>query len=643
MKRKNIISTLACSIAALAFTACADVWEEHYQPNPELNATETLWDLIEDDPELSEFKAYLKATGYDTLLRKNRFYTVWAPVNGAEYFKNHSAEDKQMVSEYRKELVENHIADYSHVAGGKLAEDNLVKMLNGKYISFENASGNCTFKGVKLSPESNKTAKNGILHKIEGYADFTANIWEQLAKEESLDSLYSFLFKDYKREPNWGASVQGPMVDGQIVYLDTAWTVTCPWFNSLGQLNREDSSYTMFALTNNAWNEMYETAKTYFTYSAGYKDGDSLQDALVKELMCRNLVFSDKVNKKYENGNSQIPYDTLVSNYNLAFTYEPLVFAGEEVKALYNGARTLALSNGTLNIVDQVNYDPLKCWHDTIRSEAENLLGGISDELDEYKNCEKVFKWIDKDSVKLYNSVSGGALAVFDGKTENPSLRVKINNVLSACYRVKLVVLPPQIINSYDTLYIKPNKFTATLTCGNAEVANASQDIVLGRKDSCVTYQGTVYSDPTRIDTIELVPLDENMKPTGVDYVEIPVCEYNVESKLNGTLQTKLNIVSTLTGNELKRKPNYIKKKEAYISANREYVAAYQDWLVASQDTVYTQEEIDELLLVVEKKREDMEEAKLEVDEMDSEAMKYFDNALRIDQIILEPVNPNKE
>ena len=38
-----------------------------------------------------------------------------------------------------------------------------------------------------------------------------------------------------------------------------------------------------------------------------------------------------------------------------------------------------------------------------------------------------------------------------------------------------------------------------------------------------------------------------------------------------------------------------------------------------------------------------MEEAKLEVDEMDSEAMKYFDNALRIDQIILEPVNPNKE
>ena len=54
-----------------------------------------------------------------------------------------------------KEFVENHIADYRHVAGGKLAEDNLVKMLNGKFLRFENASGPFTFKGIALK-ESNE-------------------------------------------------------------------------------------------------------------------------------------------------------------------------------------------------------------------------------------------------------------------------------------------------------------------------------------------------------------------------------------------------------------------------------------------------------------------------------------------------------
>ena len=105
MKRKNIISTLACSIVALAFTACTDVWEEHYQPNPELNADETLWELISNDPQLTKFASFLEATGYDTLLSKNRCYTVWAPVNDAEFFKTHSVEgaSRVLLNEYRKE------------------------------------------------------------------------------------------------------------------------------------------------------------------------------------------------------------------------------------------------------------------------------------------------------------------------------------------------------------------------------------------------------------------------------------------------------------------------------------------------------------------------------------------------------------
>ena len=66
MKRKNIIfKALTCGLASLAMTGCTDTWNEHYQSKPELNATETLWDLIQADPELNQFEAYVKATGYD--------------------------------------------------------------------------------------------------------------------------------------------------------------------------------------------------------------------------------------------------------------------------------------------------------------------------------------------------------------------------------------------------------------------------------------------------------------------------------------------------------------------------------------------------------------------------------------------------
>lgn len=681
MKRKNIISTLACGIAALAITACTDVWEEHYQPNSDLNSDQTLWDVIENDPELTKFAEFLHVTGYDTLLQKNRYYTVWAPTNNAEFFNTHSAlpavNDKALRDEYRKELVENHIADYSHVAGGKLGDDNLIKMLNGKYIRFENASGDFTFKGVALE-EKNLPAKNGVLHKIDGYANFTANIWEQLAKEESLDSLYSFLVKDYKREVNKGASVLGPADDGVQPILDTVWTVTCPWFNSLGQLNREDSSYTMFALTNKAWNEMYDMTEKYFVYAEDFKDVDSIKEATVKEFMCRNLVFSDKVNKRYKNDNPKVPYDTLVSNYYYSSTYEPLTFKGDEVKALYNGSTAIELSNGILNLVDEVNYNPLKCWHDSIRVEGENLVGGYTGDenaaLNEYTHATKEVARIDKDSL-LYDSISNGAIGVFKNETDNPVLNFKIKNVLSARYLVKVVVLPPHLIDPYDTLYIKPNKFYATLTCGSRELSTATQDIILGRKDSCGTYQRFIFSDPTKLDTIDLVPLDaDTYMPLGVKYVEIPVCEYQEESKLNGTYQTNLNITSCLGAGEqsnmyeLTYMTKYKKTKNEYVSAIQASNKAQVDYLAAEEalaallvedpetpsedlteeeikqkekDIAAAEKALEKARKALEKAKKEVVELKEEIADMDKEYLKYLDSTLRIDQILLVPYDPN--
>lgn len=652
MLRKYFIPVLLCSVAVLA--SCTDVWEEHYQPDPQLNADETLWELIKNDPELDEFEKFLVETHYDSLLMKDRFYTVWAPVDGFAY----NETNREL---WEREFVQNHIANYSHVAGGKLSEDNFVTMLNGKYVRFENSKGKFTFKGLSLKSQ-NTPAKNGILHKIEGYADFTPNIWEQLGKEtggvNGVDSLYQFLLKDYKREFDQYNSVPGPTIDGKLHYLDSVYTEYNPWFYDLGELNREDSSYTMFALTNTAWIKMQEMALTYFNYASDYAktvDVDSVCDQIVKELMCKNLVFSDKVNAKYRNGDT---YDTLYSNYRLYYgNRNPLAFAGDEVAALYNGAITKKMSNGTLHIVNQVNYDPIKCWHDTIRTEAEGLVGATSDDSNssdanfDSEQVAKTYLGVDRDSVVLYNSISGGAIASFEPAT-NPNAGVKmtfdVRNVLSAPYQIKIVTVPAQVINPADTLFIRPTMFYAQIAYGHEEnIAASTPPVKLARLETM--HIDTITVSCEKIDTIVLCPFDGS----GRNYVEVPICEFEESSRLKeGKTQTKLSIEVIVPTKAGDYKTSYVESRKLLREneillgvAEKELLAAQEKYLAASEDeetdpeTLETYlEEVEDCEKAVEKLLRDIERNKKEVEKFAVGAK--YDNVLRIDQVIFEPYNP---
>lgn len=143
MKKSYIKTILACSFV-ISLAACTDTWDEHYQPNPDLNGSDNLWQLISSDSDLADFAALLRATGYDSILTQNRNYTVWAPADISEAFDISSLADadESMLAIYRKEIVENHIADYSHVAGGVRDKNDKkkykkVKVLNGKSYDFE--------------------------------------------------------------------------------------------------------------------------------------------------------------------------------------------------------------------------------------------------------------------------------------------------------------------------------------------------------------------------------------------------------------------------------------------------------------------------------------------------------------------------
>lgn len=464
MKRKSIYAILACCLL-VPFAACTDAWDEHYQPDPVLNGSESLWELIASDPELKDFATLLHETGYDTLLAMNRNYTVWAPADLSELIDMAalSTASPEQINAYRKEIVENHIADYSHVAGGiRDKEDKVkykrVKVLNGKSYHFEGSVVNpYSFASNRLKA-SNIVAKNGVLHKLDKGVHFAANIWEQMAKEPAISKFYNFLNKETVTYFDEANSIIGPIVDGKQTYLDSVFDSRNRWLKyyagsngaPIGELNNEDSTYSVYALTDNAWDEMFEMMKELYQYPDVKAKEDfgkdmylrNISDSIIRERLCDYLVFSNTVNRLFYQGER----DTLISTKR-----EWII--NDDAHRLGDGAREVSTSNGTLYIVPQVNYDPITCWQDTIRIEAESLTTPGSDREGVYR-YEYIYtpSYIDVDSEHpLYGQISGKRIAVFEPnstkKSEQPILRFLVNNVMSGYYDISIVVVPAHLAN----------------------------------------------------------------------------------------------------------------------------------------------------------------------------------------------------
>ena len=566
MKRKYINAILACSMA-VSLAACTDVWDEHYQSDPALNGSESLWELISNDPELDDFEALLQATGYDEVLQQKRSYTVWAPANLSDLLdmSSLSTASDSLLAVYRKEIVENHIADYSQVAGGiRDKEDKKnykrVVVLNGKSYHFEGSVSNAySFAGQQLS-SSNIVATNGVLHKVNKGVLFAANIWEQMAKEPSIGVLYRFLDSKTDTTFNENASVPGSIIDGKQHYLDSVFNISNRWVDNnpfsaewgLGRLNNEDSSYTVYALTNSAWNDLYKQVRRFYNYpnvvvkeelreNAKIKLGsDSLRvvaDSLVREMLCENLVFSNTVNKKFFQGER----DTLIST-----RYKR--FKDEDAHALHDGCeKELVLSNGTLHLINQVNFKPYTWGYDTIRIQGEDLRAGDDDVAgsgNSNKSLNAYVEYIDieKDHA-LYDLLSRNRIAKFEPKSDVASAQPKMyfypKNVLSGYYKISIVLLPPHLVDPEIKKSTKKNNFTAKMAYVGSDGTVLYQNLDEKVENASAKPPRYIMSDPNVVDTIVLA---ERFK---FDY-----SEYNYKDLTGKEPQTCL-IIETPTTNSV--------------------------------------------------------------------------------------------
>ena len=246
----------------LATASCSDFNDYNEAPvDAVAAANKTLWQNIVDQPNLSDFASLVRQAGFETKLDSPRTYTVWAPVNGSFNVADYQSLSK---ADLLQRIVMNHIADFSYVATGDL--DKRVHTLNNKSYWFR-GNGTYTFDNYNISTP-NVASTNGLLHLLDGAAEFYPNIHEYVLAPQTEDTLLSQYFQKYEYSYlDTEQSVKGPLVDGIQTYLDEVYVNYNSLANQLGaRLENEDSTYTVLFQTDDAFKNFYDRIAPLYNY-----------------------------------------------------------------------------------------------------------------------------------------------------------------------------------------------------------------------------------------------------------------------------------------------------------------------------------------------------------------------------------------
>ncbi len=312
MRRKyNYIGAVLCGAVALALPSCTDTWNDHYD-NPESTAaTQSLWELISENSNLSNFAEIAEKVHYyrdqthpqadytyKDMLDGTQLLTVWVPENDAltasEWQRWNDLADSNPYT-VQQQFLANSISLWRQVAtaGGV----DTLTMLNGKKQVFD--KGNFTMAGYPLI-EKNVAASNGTLHTVGTPVPFNYNIYEFLKDDANASDNNIMTFHDlivdsdttYFSEDN---SIEGaPDANGNPTYVDSVYFTTNTMFTATKQfpsnsntdqyltydesfganIESEDSTFIMLLPTDNAWEQAYQMLEPYYNYASIYVDNE---------------------------------------------------------------------------------------------------------------------------------------------------------------------------------------------------------------------------------------------------------------------------------------------------------------------------------------------------------------------------------
>lgn len=520
MKSNRIFNTAKVVMAALSLgamtTACTD-WDDHYEANSSEIGTSTasLWENISANKDLSEFAALAKKTGYDKILSNPQTYTVWAPLNGTFDFETLNNMNEETL---KKQFLQNHVSHFSYPATGNIS--NKVFMLNEKMNIFE-GNGTYTMGGLQVK-QPNIANSNGILHTIDGKIDFNFNIYESLNSDTyPLDSISAYFAKYEREELDIENSVKGPVVDGEITYLDSVTTEYNAMTNELNAyIAREDSNYTMIIPTNQAWEEKLNEIKGNLNFLPEYTyyrelprsltseeanenkekelvDNEYLTDSLAHRDLVKSLFFN---NNLYDNGNLKTLQtgETLVAD-SLIST-RGYKYYSEDAADLFKGAERVDKSNGAIWVTNSLGFKPW-AYRPYIKREAE---WGVANYFNSTVSAVRV-NTINKNPEVEGRLSNNGYLEARASGSANPEVDFYIPDVMKGTYVLYIGIVPANIdVNTYNP-EVKPNNMQVVVGYHNEKGAMTEK-----RMGSAFT------NDCSKVDTLRIGEIDFPVSTIGL-------------------------------------------------------------------------------------------------------------------------------
>jgi hypothetical protein len=415
-KMKQIKQALLCGLLIAGLPACNDSFDTHYAEKAGVAPEATLWQLIEQDPSLSEFAAIVKQTGYDVHLATTQAFTVWAPINEALQGLDKTDESKL------KDIVATHIARFKYTADSQTETTALT--INAKRIRFSCRGGACFMNEAELET-ANRLASNGILHTMKEQIPFVKNIWEYMT-EPGMDSIRNYFNTFNTRVFYPGNSTVIDYKEGMAVY-DSVFFETNTLFythiDGVGFLNNEDSIYSMIMPANAAWIKAYEQRKPYFETSA--PNADSLQHWNTQYAIVRDLVFRGRIDAPGQR-------DSMISTRGNVF-HNPA--------HLFPATPASAASNGWVYITDELKHEYWESWQHSLLIEAETTPATLLEIGVASTPAKVVYAYLpDKPDVpsQMCRLISNGN----DSRTESTFLLFDIPNTLKAKYEIYAVFAP---------------------------------------------------------------------------------------------------------------------------------------------------------------------------------------------------------
>ena len=498
-----------CSCAVTALTACSE-WDDHYEaPVSQAESGLTLWQTMQQHPELSDFcevlsktmvlKQHKKTTvSYADLLNGAQTFTVLAPVNGSfnkDSVLNLLATDKGDSMVVRS-FVGNHLT-YSMVNSNEKPSEFF--LLNTKRATI----GGGQALGVNVK-QANVKAKGGILHVLQNTLPYRQNLYEVLLNDPRYSGVGEQLSSYEEDEFDPLQSVAGGMVDGEQLYVDSVFNERNIMLDRVGKIATEDSSFIMVVPTADEWQLAWQEAMDHFRYDSSVEGGDSLQRFWANYSLFNDAIFSNAIQSSPEDSLVTYNYDRKYPQYHVF--HKPFQQGG----ILY-GAQAREVSNGTLYTTDKWPFDPTKTYMREIKVEGERSGIILGSTLCNYTTRSHVA-----------DSVSENEYLVISPQTSssNWTMEFKIENTLAGTYDICVVLLPVTVYNpnaqirptmiKADINYVDEKGNAQTFDCGNAKFNN----------------------DPYVVDTLVLA---ENFT--------FPVCNYD-QNNMKVTLKLKCSILS---------------------------------------------------------------------------------------------------